>query len=92
MSGQKRTKTDNAAQGQADKSPDVRDLSPLKGEARCPAGRALGDRAMTQRARIAIAGAVIVGRLAAIGVFLMAGCEAVHWAAMWWDCRARREG
>jgi hypothetical protein len=42
---------------------------------------------MTQPQRIAVAGVVIAGRLAAAGLLLLAGCEAAHWAAMWWEAR-----
>lgn len=40
---------------------------------------------MRQPARIAVAGTLIIGRLAAL--FIIAGVEAVHWFWMWRDSR-----
>lgn len=42
---------------------------------------------MTQPQRIALAGTLIVGRLAAGALLVLAGVEAVHFAAFWWDAR-----
>lgn len=42
---------------------------------------------MNQPARIAVAGTLIVGRLAAGALFIIAGVEAVHWFWMWRDSR-----
>ena len=42
---------------------------------------------MTQPARIAIAGTLIVARLAGVGLLVLALGEVIHWTAIWWESR-----